>query len=512
MSSSSGNQSLSHGLAPLRTDTLVDSVLILLGLTLVQRLVGFCRAILFCRWLDAEQLGQWDMAFSFLMLAGPLAILSLPAAFGRYVEHYRQRQQIRTLLRRTAILCVCLAVPAVLGIYSARHWFSQLIFGTPQRTELVMILAGSLLGVIALNYFVDLITALRNVRVVAGLQFFQSLIFATLAVCLLLAWRCSASSIVIAYGGACLLCAAGAMWWLRRAWPSFPGEERPLPQRDLWGKVLPFVGWILLASVLANLFEVVDRYMIVHCSAMPASEALARVGDYHSSRVVPLLFVSIVLLLSAMITPHLSHDWEAGRRRRVTFRLNLFLKLLGFALSAATIVVLLAAPLLFGVAFQGKFAGGLAVLPWTLTYCCWFGLTVASQNYLWCAEKARLASLALLIGLAVNVGLNLLLMPRMGLLGAVLATTAANFVALALVCSFNHMLGFRLDGGTRVAIVLPIVACLGPWLALAVLTAVAVEAAGSNRLLSAEEKRQLIDRAREYLERFRKTLGVSAGA
>ena len=37
--------------APLRTDTLADSVLILLALAVVQRLVGFVRAVLFCRWL-----------------------------------------------------------------------------------------------------------------------------------------------------------------------------------------------------------------------------------------------------------------------------------------------------------------------------------------------------------------------------------------------------------------------------------------------------------------------------
>ncbi len=64
---------------PLPTDTLVDSVLILLGLSVVQRLVGFVRAVLFCRWLDAEQLGLWDMAFSFLLLAAPWRCWRSPA-------------------------------------------------------------------------------------------------------------------------------------------------------------------------------------------------------------------------------------------------------------------------------------------------------------------------------------------------------------------------------------------------------------------------------------------------
>ncbi len=504
MNDTRGNQNRSTGTDTLRTDTLSDSILILLGLTVVQRLVGFVRSILFCRWLAPEQLGEWDMSFGFLMLAAPLCVLSLSGSFGRYVERYRRRRQLRMLLKRTAILCACLAAPAIALIYTARPWFSRLIFGTPQRTELVATLAAGLVAVIAMNYFIDLFNALRNVRLIAGLQLFNSLAFAVLATCLLWGWRCSALSVVIAYGGAAALSSAGALLWLRRAWRELPEDAEPPPAGELLSKLVPFATWMVLASLLTNLFDIVDRYMIVHYSPVAPAEALAQVGNYHSSRVVPLLFVSIALMLGSMIMPHLSHDWEAGRRDRVARRLSLFLKLFGFGLAAAAVAVLFAAPLLFGVAFQGKFAGGRVVLPWTLTYCAWFGLTVVAHNYLLCAEKARLSSLAIAIGLVVNVGLNLLLLPRLGLLGAVLATSAANLVALLLVCAFNHLLGFRFDLGTGVVVALPLAVCLGPWLALLVLIAVAVEAVGSDRLLSGEEKRQLADGYRQYLDRFRR--------
>ncbi len=487
----------------LRTDTLADSVIILLGMTAVQRVVGFCRSILFCRWLEPDQLGQWDMAFSFLMLAAPLSVLSLSGSFGRYVEHYRQRGQLRTFLKRTAVFCVCLGVPAAAVVLAARGWFSQLLFATPEQTELVALMAGCLLTVIAMNYFIDLLNALRNVRLLAGLQFFNSLVFAVLGVCLLLYWRCTAASVVVAYGGAYVLTASAALWWLWRTWPALAQDPQPLPHRDLWSRIVPFAVWVVVASFLANLFEIADRYMIVHYSSASSAEALTLVGNYHSSRVVPLLLASIALMLGSMIMPHLSSDWEAGRRDRVCRRLNLFLKLLGFALTAGAVVVLFAAPLLFGVAFRGKFSDGLAVLPWTLTYCTWSGLTMVAHSYLWCAEKARLSSLALLIGLAVNVCLNLLLLPRMGLLGAVLATATANLVVLVLICTFNHMLGFHLDRGTRVMLALPVAICLGPWLAAAVLIVVALEAVTSDRLLSEEEKRQLADRWWQYVQRLR---------
>ena len=85
-------------------------------------------------------------------------------------------------------------------------------------------------------------------------------------------------------------------------------------------------------------------------------------------------------------------------------------------------------------------------------------------------------------------------------------TTAANLVALVLICAFNHLLGFHLDRGTRVVLALPPAICLGPWIALLVLVAVVLEAASSEHLLSREEKSQLAEGWAEYLQRLRRWL------
>ncbi|MHC4404352.1 MAG: lipopolysaccharide biosynthesis protein [Planctomycetota bacterium] len=503
MSSSSATQHGSDGPA-LATHTLAASVLILLVMTGVQRLVGFGRAILFCRWLEPEQLGEWDMAFNFLMLAAPVSVLAMTGSFQRYTEHYRQRRQLRTLLRRTAVACAALACLAAVLVNAARSWFSELVFGRPDRTELVAALAGGLLAAVAFHYFLDLSSAFRNARLIAGLHLVNSAAFAALGILLLAFWQCSALSVVIAYGGSCTLAAAGGLWWLRRNWRAVPGDGQPPPAREFWGKVLSFAVWVWLTCVAANLFTIADRYMIVHHSPASNADALAQVGEYHTSRVLPLLLVSLAGILAPIVTAHLSHDWEAGRRHRVTARLNLFLKLFGFGLTAAGVLILLAAPILFHGFLEGKFAAGLAVLPWTLTYCVLFAMFGILQIYLWCCEKARLASAALVIGLAANVGLNLLLLPILGLLGAVLATVAANLVALVVLAAFNHRLGFRLDRGAWVVLFLPLVLSLGPWMASALLAAVVAAAIGTDRLLSPEERRGIKEQATDSWRRCRR--------
>ncbi len=71
------------------TDSLRMGILLLVGMTVVQKLVGFVRNVLFCRWLVPHQIGYWELALSFFILASPLVVGGLPGAFGRYTEFFR---------------------------------------------------------------------------------------------------------------------------------------------------------------------------------------------------------------------------------------------------------------------------------------------------------------------------------------------------------------------------------------------------------------------------------------
>lgn len=484
-----------------RGDTLVESVLILLGLNAVQRLVGFVRAVLFCRWLDADQLGLWDMAFSFLVLAAPLAVLAIPGAFGRYVGDYRRQGQLRTFLRRTILTCASLTLVAFVAILLMRRWLALAVFGSENYSNMVAWTAASLVIVVAFNFLNELFTALRNVRFASIMQFICSLAFAILGAAVLLAGYCSATSVIVSYAASCLIAAAVAGVVLQRIWRSEPVPERPLPHGELWERMAPFAGWVLLGAVLINLLGVVDRYMILHFSPMSEKDALGAVGNYYAARVVPLLLVSIATMLATIILPHLSHDWEAGRRDLVASRLRLFTKLFGFAIFAAAAAVLLFSPLLFKFGFHGKYPKGEAVFPWLLTYCSWFGLAMILQTYLLCAEKGKLVSVSLAFALALCVPLNVLLLPSLGLLGAAISAMASTGLLLWCVCRFDRRLGFRFDTGVIVVLLLPILLCCDVWVAILAMIVVAAAAVWGKRLLAPEEKQLLARGLAEYAAR-----------
>jgi peptidoglycan biosynthesis protein MviN/MurJ (putative lipid II flippase) len=108
----------------------------------------------------------------------------------------------------------------------------------------------------------------------------------------------------------------------------------------------------------------------------------------------------------------------------------------------------------------------------------------------------------LLIGLVLNVALDLVLLPSLGLHGAVMATTAANFVALTLVYVFSWRFGMRIDAGTWLLSAAPTLLWLGPWAAAVALVVLLIVAGRTRLLFSPDEKRQAAETARGFLHKF----------
>jgi O-antigen/teichoic acid export membrane protein len=167
-----------------------------------------------------------------------------------------------------------------------------------------------------------------------------------------------------------------------------------------------------------------------------------------------------------------------------------------------SVAVLFAAPLLFDLVWQGKYADGLALLPLALASCSWLGLLTVAQMYFWCAERATLSCLSLAIGLVLNIGLNALLIPLFGLAGAVIATTTSNFAVLGIVLSLNRRLGMHVQQATVLLALLPLSLLLGPWVAAAALGATAIALWFDRRLLTERERQALSTVWQDYRLRF----------
>ena len=473
------------------SDSLAIGVLFALVLTVVGRIVGFLRGILFCRLMTDQQLGQWSMVWSFLMLLAPLALLGLPGCFGRFVEYYRQRGQMGSFVKRVAVISLCMTMLLATSIFLLPQWYSWLVFRDTVHTDIIVCLGITIVFVAALHFVTSLMESLRQVRVVAIMRFLLGLSFASVGCGMLFVWKDGTSAATLAYAVSCVIASLPAVWFLWKHRAGFADDGQPLEQGTLWRRVAPFAAWLWWSNLFHNLFEVSDRYMLIHWSPVEADLAQGLVGQYHSGRVIPLLLVSIAAMLAGLLMPYMSAAWEQGNKARARIQLNWTIKLVSLTFTAAGVVVLFLAPVLFGTILQGRYNEGLAVLPLTLVYCTWFSLFTVGQDYLWVAEKGKLVFTTAAIGLTVNVGLNLILIPVCGLWGAVLATSIANATNVGVLYWLNHQLGCANDRGVWICALIPLLMLLPPLMSVGAIVAVSLVALTTTLIFSADEKAQL---------------------
>jgi O-antigen/teichoic acid export membrane protein len=308
---------------------------------------------------------------------------------------------------------------------------------------------------------------------------------------------------VAAFGFACFVTTAAGLAWLIRLWRELPGDEPTLSHGSLWGKLMPFAFWVWVTNWISNSFDLADRYLIVHYGGLSHDAALAMVGEYHSARVIPALFLGLAELLGALVTPHLVHDWETGRREQVAARLRMILKLFALSFTGAAMILMIVSPLFFHTALDDKFGLGQHVFPFTLACTVWTGLAWVSHNWLWCAERSRLVCVGLGVGLVANVTLNLVLLPRFGLDGVVWSAAISRITLLAVVWTLCRLLGLTIERGLIVVAVLPGLLLIGPWYALAGIIVAACGLIPGLALFNADERSQLLEAARRVLDRLR---------
>ena len=484
------------------SDSIATGVIFALALTVGQRVVGFGRGILFCRLMDDQQLGQWSMVWSYMMLLAPLAVLGLPGCFGKFTEHYRTRGQLQTFIRRIAWISAAttLMMSAAILLFPAQ--FAYILFRDPQQVTLVRFLGVAILLVSASNFLTSLMESLRQVRVVTIMRFVTGVLFAIVGTAMLNVWEDGASAATVGFAISCGIGSLPAIWILWKYREGLANDGEQLTQSHMWKRIAPYAVWLWATNLLANLFEVSDRYMLIHWSDLPANLAQGSVGQYHSGRVVPLLMISVAAMLAGVLLPYLSQAWEAGNKAQVKKQLNWTIKLISLFFTTGGVLILLLSPILFGWILQGRYDGGLSVLPLTLVYCIWFGMATVGQDYLWVAEKGKWVALVAGISLLVNVVLNMVLIPLIALQGAVLATLIGNATALILIYFLNQKFECKTDTGVWLTAALPLILLLDKELAVLTLIVILVVSVMTELVLSKEEKSDLSKLITDKLGKF----------
>lgn len=477
----------------LRADSLLIGMTVMLVMTVVQRAIGFLRGIWFCRFLDDSSLGQWAMAFGFICSVTPMFLLGLPGSLPRFAEQFRLQGRLGLLVRKLTLATAGIALTFVVVAYLVPHQLATLVFGDATVQGMVAGLSLAVLSTIFFNTVHQLVTGLRLVRLGSLMQFLQSVLF-TVASVLWLYFGGGMAGVISLYGVTTLLASVPALFGLARSWKSFQTPQVTAVSAPFWKKLLPYAFALWVMNLLANVFELTDRYMLLHWNASGPEIGQRLVGQYHSSLIIPSLIVSVASLVAGVIMPYLVADWEQGRRRRVGERLRRMLVGATLAFTATGILAILFGEWIYEDLLQGRYSDGLGVLPLVLVFSIWSALAAIAQNYLWVSDQGRRVGYALAIGVTSNFILNTILIPRVGLQGAVVGTCISHGVVLLGILGANLRSGMRCDHALLWVMLLPASLLAGPTLAILSLLGVAMTSSHCRRYFG-----ELIDSVRGQL-------------
>ncbi len=465
----------------------------MLLLTIVQRLVGLARGLGFCHFLTDVQLGQWALVNSFLVIGVPISVLGLPGSFGRFVEYFRARRQLGDYFRRVLWVSILgLACTSTLILLQPQQ-FCWLLFRESNSYLLVFWCVITLVSVAAFSFVNELVAALREVRTVSLMQFLQSLLFAVVGLSIL-SFEPKWSVLLPSFTIASLIAMAPGLFVL---FTNYRHEFRPTPiasefnPRTLWARILPYAAALWVMNLLSNLFEVSDRYMLLHLISGGEEVGQAIVGQYHCGRILPNLLTSIALMLGGVLVPFISADWESQQPEKISRRLRQVMQGVSIGFTALAIAALCISPLLFQFGFGNRYQPAEAILPISMLQAIWVSLFIVAQSYLLCIERGKQLAGLLIAGLLLNLALNWWLIQQAGLFGAVLATSCANLFTLLLLVWQMHRFGCRLGWGTIALCLTPAAITAGPEIAALSLVVIVFVAGRTQWLLSNEDRLQI---------------------
>jgi O-antigen/teichoic acid export membrane protein len=381
------------------------------------QVVGILTVPIFARAFVASQYGALEIALVSLSVAATAADAGLASASQRSFYDYRDDQN----LERRAVVTTAVAAAAAVSITLAllavllRGWLSELLFGSAGHEHVVVLIAltvpalvlGTLLReTMRLRFLAGhyLVSALVTAAVGAGIGVF-AVVALDAGVTAVIAGLLAANVAAAAYGAVAMRRDLG----------------RSLSRFEL-RRMLAFGLPLVPAALALWALALIDRLMLSGLAD------LDEVGKYAvANRVASVIQLGTTGFLLAL-GPYLLSIFAESRELEKIVR-GRTLTYLAFTLAAAGLVVTLFSKEAVDVLAPGYGDAYLAVGPIAFG---WVAFGIASLLMAGISLARRTVYFAVLAGAAavLNIGLNLVLIPAWGMVGAALATAAA-YAALA---------------------------------------------------------------------------------
>ena len=403
------------------------------GAQVVVSLLQFARLPILTKWLGASLYGTWSLIWVTVVLITPLATLGLGMAMVRFLAAERDVARIRERFLSVVFTVLAAGVFVSIILILCSDLFASSIIGDISSSHLVKLASFMILTQALSQMSIAFFRTFRQMKLYSVLLLAKAAAQLGLMVALLLlGWELK--GVIIAVLISDILCLAVALSAaLTQIGFRFP---RFTELKDYLKYGLPLVP----SSAILWVIHSSDRYIIGYF--MHAKD----VGIYAAAYAVASIISLLLVPLQVVLLPAVSKSYDDGEIAMTRTYLKYSLKyLMMLSIPSAFGLSILASPLL-RILTTAEFTSGSVVIPFVASGLLFYGLYQVCMNVLYLEKKTSWILWLFSISAALNIGLNLLLIPRLGILGAAVATLIAYAVLgiLTVAVSFRY---FKFDLG-----------------------------------------------------------------
>ncbi|ODR80566.1 hypothetical protein BG842_03840 [Haladaptatus sp. W1] len=375
----------------------------------------FGNKILMARTLSNEGYGAIAFGYSFFAIVSTLSLLGLNSGIARYLPRYESETQQKDIFISAVQIVMPVAVLTGLGIFIFANQIAVAVFDRPAAAGVIGIFALAIPFEVLLKISMSVFQGTKNYTFKAIVDNIGlSLIRVFFVVCALwLGYTEYGAS--VAYLLSYILTALAGVYLLYSK-TNFTRWDRYTPRRkELFLFSFPLMLSSVITIVLSNMDTMLIGYYI----------GLETVGTYNVVYSLTFLLTVVLTAFRFIVVPELSEHHSNGdiTKMRSTYKkITLWIMLVTFP----PFFVLIASPeLAISLTFGGKYASGsaaLVVLSFGFFIHAILGPNAATLTSLGNTKTILFDNV---VAVAINLVLNVLLIPRYGMLGAAVATTVS---------------------------------------------------------------------------------------
>jgi len=430
-------------------------------------LTGLIMLPLFTKFLGAHDYGIWAQVMVTIGLVLPFAVLGLPAAMIRFIPAKTDIREIQEGFYSVFCLTFLVTLLLSLAIILSADVIAEAFF--EGDTEIVRIIGLIILVTVPNMVCFSLFRALRQMKKVAIFTIATSYAQVALIAYLILNGY---GLLVIVYGVLAIkvIIFFILLFLIKRQ----IGIRRPHFSRikEYLSFGLPVIPGSISFWVVASS----DRYVIAYFLGATS------VGIYSAGYGLANIFLMVAMVLAFVLPPTLAKLYDEGRMDDVRVYLSYSLKyFLALAIPFVFGAAMLSEPVLRIFSTPAIASEGYFVVPFVAVSILFIGTSTVMAQSLYLVKRTKILGVTWIVAGVVNLLLNILLIPHIGILAAAITTLIAYALALGIVTYYSvQVLRFSIDWGfilksiVASGIMSLFIWMLGPVGTLAVITTVVV--------------------------------------